>query len=83
MNTINPIIIATIVTTIVAIAATSLIFFALTLYSKETISTKYSIAVFRISNPITKPIENITATHSQGTRLNANPIITTTRVVKR
>jgi hypothetical protein len=40
-------------------AATSFIFLALTLYSKDTMSTKYSIEVFKISNPTTNPIANM------------------------
>ncbi len=63
MNTSNPIVIDTRVTKSVAAAETSLTFLALTLYSNETISTTYSIAVFRISNPITRPIAMAIAVH--------------------
>jgi len=83
MNTSNPIATAVRVATKVAVAATSFTFLAFTEYSNETISTRYSIAVFNNSNPITSPIANTISDHSIRFKLKTTPKIITTIVVKR
>ena len=83
MNTSSPNIIDTNVTNSVAAAATSLTFLALTEYSNDTMSTMYSIAVLKISNPITSPMAIVRIDHCATVTLNTKPNTITSAVTNK
>lgn len=78
-----PIIAAVIAASKTAAAAKSLTFPAVLLKSGETRSTRYSTAVFIISEENTKPIANTTITHSEADSLKYTPATVTAAAAKR